>query len=178
MSTLVAITYRDEATARDALRALSDMQRQELIQIADAIIATHDGDKVRLDQSVNLAASGALGGAVWGGLIGLIFFVPVVGLVAGAAAGALGGKLSDYGIDDSFAKELGEKIKPGEAALILLARSDAPDRVAEELRKHDFGGEIIYTNMSADAEQQLRESVSRTTPAPGDSSHEGDRIDH
>ena len=159
MATLVAVTYRNEETARQALNALADLQRQELIRIGDAIVATNDGDKVRLDQSINLTARGALGGALWGGLIGLIFLAPVVGAVIGAGAGALGGKLSDYGVDDNFAKELGEKVRPGEAALILLAHSDAPDRVASELRQHNFGGEIIYTNLSADAERRLRESV-------------------
>ena len=37
-----------------------------------------------------------------------------------AVAGALGGKFSDIGIDDSFIKEVGDQIDPGESALFML----------------------------------------------------------
>jgi uncharacterized membrane protein len=39
-------------------------------------------------------------GAFWGGLIGLIFFLPLMGMALGAAGGAIGGALSDSGVDD------------------------------------------------------------------------------
>lgn len=159
MSTLVAITYPNPETAQQALATLAQLQKQELVQIADAIIATNEGDKVKLDQSINLTGAGALGGAFWGGLIGLIFLVPVVGAAVGAASGALGGKLSDVGIDDDFARQLASKVDTGKAALILLARSDAPDRVRDEMQKHNFGGELLYTNLSAESEQRLRDGA-------------------
>lgn len=157
MSTLVAITYPNADAARQALTAVSGLQKQELIQIEDAVIATNEGDKVKLDQALNLTAAGAVRGGLWGGLIGLIFLMPVVGMAIGAAGGAISGKLSDYGIDDGFAKELAAKVEPGKAALLLLARSDAPDRVAAEVRKHNLGGEVLYTNLSAENEQRLRD---------------------
>lgn len=160
MSTLIGISYPDKATAQQALATLEDLQRQALIQIADAVIATHDGEKVHLDQSVNLTGAGAIGGAFWGGLIGLIFLVPVVGAAIGAAGGALTGKLSDYGINDQFARDLASKVGPGQAALVLLTRSNAPDRVISEMKQHDFGGEIVYTNLSEANEQRLKDAVS------------------
>ena len=51
-----------------------------------------------------------MGGALWGGLIGLIFFVPLIGMAIGAATGAATGALTDVGVDDKFMKELGEKL--------------------------------------------------------------------
>lgn len=156
MSTLVAIAYPSKDAAEKSLATITQLQKQELIRINDAIIATNEGDKVKLDQALNLTATGAVGGALWGGLIGLIFLMPVVGAAIGAASGALSGKISDFGIDDNFAKELAAKVDPGKAALILLARSDAPERVAEEVRKHNLGGELIYTNLSDEDEQRLR----------------------
>jgi uncharacterized membrane protein len=161
MSSLIAIAYPNEDTARKAISTLGQLQKQELVRIQDAIIATHEGDKVKLDQSLNLTRAGALGGAVWGGLIGLIFLMPVVGAAIGAAAGALSGKVSDFGINDNFARELAAKVSPGKAALIVLAQSSAPDRVVEEMKKHNLGGELLYTNLSAADEQRLRESVSQ-----------------
>lgn len=160
MSTLLGIAYPDKTTAQQALAALEQMQRQELIQIADAVIATHEGDKIHLEQSNNLTGAGAIGGAFWGGLLGLLFLMPVVGAALGAAGGAVGGKLSDFGIDDEFAKELGQKVDAGKAALLILAHSSAPDRVINQMKEHNLGGEIIYTSLSEEDEQRLREAAS------------------
>src|SRR5215207_8618221 len=110
VSTLVALTYPDINTARLARAKIQELQQQQLITLDDAVIATHEGDKVKLDQAVSLAGAGAAGGALWGGLFGLIFLVPIAGMAIGAATGALAGKLSDYGVDDKFAKQVGEKL--------------------------------------------------------------------
>ena len=155
MSTLIAIAYPDELTAKRALAKLGELQKQQLIAIDDAVIATHEGDKIKLDQSVGLTGAGAAGGALWGGLFGLIFLVPVAGLVIGAASGAIAGKLSDYGVDDKFAKEMGAKVTPGKAALVLLIRSATADRVVAEMKKEQFGGELIQSNLSAEDEAKL-----------------------
>lgn len=159
MAALIAVTYPNEDAARKAISTLAEMQKQQLIRIQDSIIATNQGDKVKLDQAVNLTGAGALSGAIWGGLIGLIFLVPVAGAVIGAAGGALTGKLSDYGINDRFAKDLAAKVGKGQAALIVMADSTAPDRVVDEMKKYNLGGEILYTNLSAEEEQRLRNSI-------------------
>ncbi len=135
MSTLIAIAYPDELTAKRALAKLGDLQKQQLIQIDDAVIAHHQGDKIKLDQAFSTAGAGAAGGALWGGLFGLIFLMPIAGMAIGAATGALAGKMSDYGIDDKFAKEMGAKITPGKAALVLLIRSATAERVVAEMKK-------------------------------------------
>jgi uncharacterized membrane protein len=159
VSTLIAIAYPDENTAKRALAKLGELQKQQLIQIDDAVIAKHDGDKIKLDQSVNLAGAGAAGGALWGGLFGLIFLMPVAGIAIGAASGAIAGKLSDYGIDDKFAKEMGAKVTPGKAALVLLIRTATADRVVAEMKKEQFGGEIIQSNLSTEDEEKLKAAV-------------------
>ena len=72
-------------------------------------------------QMVNLTGLGVLDGAFWGMLFGLIFFVPFFGIAIGAAFGALSGKMSDYGIDDEFIKNVREQVSAGTSALFLLA---------------------------------------------------------
>jgi len=155
MSTLIAISYADEVTAKRALAKLGELQKQQLIQIDDAVIAKHEGDKIKLDQAMSLTGAGAAGGALWGGLFGLIFLMPIAGMAIGAASGAIAGKLSDYGIDDKFAKEMGAKVTPGKAALVLLIRSATTDRVIEEMKKENLGGELIQSNLSAEDEAKL-----------------------
>ena len=78
-------------------------------------------------------AGGAAGGALWGGLIGLIFFVPLLGMAVGAATGAATGALTDIGVDDNFMKDLGAKLTPGAAALIVLVHRATPDKVLPEI---------------------------------------------
>jgi len=155
MSTLIAIAYPDELTAKRAMAKLGDLQKQQLIQIDDAVIARHDGDKIKLDQAFSTAGAGAAGGALWGGLFGLIFLMPIAGMAIGAAAGALAGKATDYGIDDKFAKEVGTKVTPGKAALVLLIRSATADRVVAEMKKENFGGELMQSNLSSEDEAKL-----------------------
>jgi len=156
MSTLLAIAYKDKATAEAARAKLAELQNQQLISVQDAVVATHEGDKIKLDQAVGLTGAGAAGGALWGGLFGLIFLVPIAGMAIGAATGALAGKLSDYGIDDDFAKAMGQKVTPGKAALVLLVGEVTTDRVLAEMKKMQFGGELIQSNLSEEDEAKLR----------------------
>jgi uncharacterized membrane protein len=49
VSTLIAITYPDEATAKRAFAKLGELQKQQLVAIYN-VIATHRGDKIHPDQ--------------------------------------------------------------------------------------------------------------------------------
>jgi uncharacterized membrane protein len=156
MSTLVAIAYPDQATADEVAATLGRLQTEHVITLEDMVVVTRGEDgKVRLHQSHKPAASGAVGGALWGGLIGLIFFVPLLGMAVGAATGAATGAMTDLGVDDTFMKQLGAKLTPGSAALILLVREVTPDKVLPEVAQ--FGGDVIQTSLDNDAEQRLRE---------------------
>jgi len=98
---------------------------------------------------------GALGGAFWGMLIGLLFWMPWMGLAIGAAAGALAGKFSDIGVDDQFIKEVGQTIEPGQAALFLLVDKATPDKLIPELEQ--FDATVLQTSLSDEDEAKLRE---------------------
>jgi uncharacterized membrane protein len=54
------------------------------------------------------AGTWAAGGALWGGLIGLIFLIPLLGAAIGGATGAAASAATDVGVDDKFMKELGQ----------------------------------------------------------------------
>lgn len=84
----------------------------------------------------------------------MIFFNPLLGVAVGAGAGALSGALTDYGINDDFMKQVGEVLKPGQAALFMMVRANASDRVIERLGEH--GGRVLRTNLDRDAENHLR----------------------
>ncbi len=155
MSNLVAIAYPDQATAEEVMGTLGRLSTEKSIELEDAVVVTRDDKgKVKLHQSNKLAAAGAAGGALWGGLIGLIFLVPLLGMAVGAATGAATGKLTDVGVDDNFMKDLGSKLQPGGAAVIVLIHRSTPDKVLPEIAK--FGGDVIQTSLDNETEARLR----------------------
>ena len=169
MANLVAIVYPDEFRAAEVMATLKRLHAEYLLDLEDACYVTRDKakGKIKLHQAVNLTAAGATSGAFWGTLIGLIFLMPLVGLAAGAAAGALSGKLSDYGINDDFIKSVSAKLEPGTSAIFMLVRRATVDKVEPELAK--FGGHILYSNLSKEAEEQfnkLLEEGANPPPAP------------
>ena len=164
MSTLLAIAYPDVETAEQARGALIEATKEHLVALEDAVVVEHRPDgKIKLHQAMSPTGTGAAGGAVWGGLIGLIFLAPLVGMAIGAASGAAAGKFTDVGANDDFLKQLGAKLEPGAAALIALGRSDAPEKVLERLRP--FGGHVIQTSLDADAEERVRVGLGETAAA-------------
>jgi uncharacterized membrane protein len=158
MSNLVAIAYPDVNTAEEVMGTLGRLQVERSIELEDAVIVTRDdGGKVKLHQARSTTGAGAAGGALWGGLIGLLFLAPLLGMAVGAASGALTGKLTDVGVDDSFLKELGDKLEPGTAAVIVLVRRSTPDKVIPEIQQ--FGGTVLQSSLDDDAETRLREAL-------------------
>jgi uncharacterized membrane protein len=156
MSDLVAIAYPDVATARQVADNVAELVKAHELSIDDMVIVERRQDgKVKLQQP-SAAAGGALGGAFWGGLIGLLFFVPFFGMAVGAATGAAVGAVSDYGVDDSFMKELGAKLSPGGAALIVLVRKVTVDKVLPQIK---VPGEVIQTSLDNETEARLSEAL-------------------
>jgi len=155
MTEMIVLAFSTEGGAKEALGLLSHLQKQELIKLSDAatIVRKADG-KVKVKQAVDLVGAGALGGAFWGMLIGLIFLVPWLGLAIGAISGAIAGRFSDIGIDDKFIKEVGTTVEPGHSALFLLVERMTEDRVLPELQK--FHPTVLRTNLSAEDEEKLK----------------------
>lgn len=155
MKKLIVLAFDNETGASEVRDKLFELQKQELITMEDAaVVVRNEEGKTDVKQAQSLVGAGALGGAFWGLLIGLIFLAPVLGMAVGAVSGALGGKFSDIGIDDAFIKEVGEKIAPGESALFMLVSDVQRDRVIEELEPYD--PEVLETNLSPEDEEKLR----------------------
>jgi uncharacterized membrane protein len=158
MSTLVAIAYPDRDTADQVRQELIRATKEHILNLEDAVVVEHQLDgKIKLHQAMSTTGAGAAGGALWGGLIGLIFLAPLFGMAVGAAAGAAGGKMADVGVNDNFLKELGAKMPAGGAALIALGSTEARDKVIERVRP--YGGEIIQTSLSEEEEERLRAAL-------------------
>jgi uncharacterized membrane protein len=163
MSELVVIAYPTEAKAEDVRQKLLAMQKDYLIELGDAVIAVKDpGGRIKLNQLLNTTATGAVSGAFWGTLIGLIFLMPLAGAAIGAASGAVSGALTDVGIDDKWMKETAAAIEPGSAALFLLVRKATEDKVLDRLSGE--GGKVMHTSLDHTKEAALA-GVQAAVPA-------------
>ncbi len=162
MATLIAIVYPDEFRAAEVMATLRRLQREYLLELADACYVTKDlSGKVQLHQAIDLTASGAVSGAFWGSLVGLLFFAPLLGAAVGAATGALAGSVTDYGIEDDFMRELGAQMQPGTSAIFALVIRYTEDKVIPVIGR--FGGSVLRTNLSKEAEQHLQAELSGAT---------------
>ena len=166
MSDLVFIAFDNEKQAEEVRNKVLEMQKEYLIDIGDAVIATRDQNgRVHLNQLMHPAAGGALAGAFWGMLLGWLFLMPVAGAAVGAAGGALGGALVDVGInDDDMKQQANEALKPGTAGLFLLIRKMTTDKVLEDLK--GVGGKVIRTSFDHAKEDALKAALAAHVPMP------------
>lgn len=166
MSDLVFISFPTEQKAEEVRQKVLALQKEYLIQLNDAVVVVKTSDgQVKLNQLVNLTATGALSGAMWGALVGLIFLMPFVGAAVGAASGALAGRFSDTGINDQFMKDASSVLQPGTAGLFLLIKKMTTDKVLADLEGE--GGTVIRTSLDEVQEQKLREALSAHAAAQG-----------
>ncbi len=166
MSTLIAIVYPTEAKAEEVRQRLLELQKEYLIKLGDAVVATKtESGKIKLNQIMNTTAAGAVSGSFWGLLIGVLFLNPFVGVAIGAASGALGGALTDVGINDAFMKNLSANLQPGNGALFVLVQEMTADKVLKEIE--GFGGVVLKTSLDETKEQTLRDALQRASSANG-----------
>jgi uncharacterized membrane protein len=165
MSDLIAIAYPDQAAVERARDRLRKAVADGVIQIEDSVIMIRDDDgKVDVRQGSTGVGKAAVGGAVWGGLIGLTLLAPLFGMAVGAVAGGVMWKstFGDVGVAQSFVDELSESLPPGGAALILLVRAMKPEKVIPRIKEH---GRVIQTSLGEEVEAQLDAALGASTPS-------------
>ncbi len=159
MADLIVIGYDSKDKAEAVLDDLLDMERDYLVDLQDAaVVYRSEKGKLKVVHHGSPTTAGAVGGAFWGTLIGLIFLVPVAGLVLGGVTGALVGKGIDFGMDENFKRQVGDLVsEPGTSALMFVARQMTPDKVLEELKP--YGGTVLRTSLSHEDEEKLVEAL-------------------
>jgi uncharacterized membrane protein len=158
MADLVVVAFPSEEKAEEVRQKLLGMQKEYLIELEDAVIAVKKPDgQVKLNQLFSPTKAGAVGGAFWGTLVGMLFLMPLAGTALGAAAGALSGALTDVGINDGFMKEAAQTLHSGDAALFLLIRKVTADKVLAGLQ--GVGGTVLRTSFDHTREEALRQAL-------------------
>ena len=85
MATLAVLKFETPDGAEQTLRVIESLGKQELVTLQDAAIVTWpDGKKKPKTQQLHsMGGLGAMNGAFWGFLFGLIFFIPILGMAIG-----------------------------------------------------------------------------------------------
>jgi len=169
MSTLIAIGYPDEATASAAAVEARHLAKDLIIE-ADAIaVVSRDREgKYHVTTTHHPVGSGATWGMFWGLLFGMLFFIPVFGMALGAGFGALMGKVVKTGIDREFQDQVREMLQPGTSALFLVIEKVTVDKAVEAMSQ--YGGTVLKSSLSKDAEQELQKELNQKSPATAGSS--------
>lgn len=169
-SKLLVISFDDPLRAQEFLLAVARLQRNEEIQLHDAVIVTRDADGTsHVRETTDLSPSQAgVGAGVWGLLLGTLFGGPIGGLVVGAASaggGALYAKLVDTGVKDATVAELRRAVPPGRTALALLVSHVSVADLQRELARFP-NAQLVETDLPPAAVNAVQEALNEANREP------------
>jgi uncharacterized membrane protein len=141
---LVGAVYESTTGADEALQWVSQLHYKQTLRIRNAavLVKEPDGKIVVKERGDFDARQGAIGGAVLGGVVGLL--TGGVSLVGGALVGAVAGGVAahegDRGFSDRFLRSLAEHLQPGRSGLLLVVQHDwvVPLKTALARDEHVF----------------------------------------
>jgi len=157
MSDLIVIGYDDPQAARQAYDQVQRLQHDFVVELRGLAVIEVDADgKTHVDTPRRIIGPSAATGALFGLLVGVLFFVPGMALLGGAI-GALMGKLNQSGIDAAFRNRVEHLLEPGHSAVVIMASKITEDKFADAMQP--FGGAILKTSLSDSDEKELAEEL-------------------
>ena len=169
-SKLLVISFDDSLRAQEFLLAAARLQKNQDIQLHDAVIIAREADgtsHVRETTDVSPGQAG-VGAGVWGLLIGTLLGGPIGGLVVGAASaggGALMAKLVDHGVKDATIAQLREAVPPGRTAVALLVSHVSVAALQLELARFP-NAQLVETDLPPAAVNAVQEALSEANRQP------------
>ena len=151
---LIAAFYADAAKAQEKLLVLQKMEKDGAIELLDAaVMSKTDSAKLTITEQAELTEKkGAIGGALVGGLLAIIFPPSILALGAvGAAAGAAIGHFTDQGFDNNLLQEIGENLPAGGSALVAVIEETWLERLSTAME-----GYADLSRFTLDAEAGAR----------------------
>ena len=128
-----------------------------MVELRGLAIVDIDADgKTHVDTPQRIIGASAASGALFGFLLGLLFFVPGMVLLGGEI-GALMGTFTKSGIDAEFRNRVGHLVEPGHSAVVIMGSKITEDKFAGAMQP--FGGTILKTSLSESDERELAEEL-------------------
>ena len=148
MTTFTVWKFDDPGGAEQAASILKEAQAEGLVKLIDHAVVTWPVGEPRPSTSRTHDETwrGTGWGALWGLLVGALFFVPVIGGVAGAAIGAISKATEGTGITKEQLETIRTQVTEGTSALFLVTDQGDLDRLGE--RFHGMHNKLIATNLT------------------------------
>ena len=156
--------YQAVELAQKNFDALLQLVKDKTIKTDGMILVLKDQEgKVMVSETGDHAGRR---GAGWGGGVGLLVGLaapPLLGaMVVGAAAGAVVGKFAKHKVESGVESGLGEKLKPGTAAILATVRKQ--DRLTAERALADSPAKSVATVDDAGLKGALAEAAGKFSP--------------
>ncbi len=150
--------YQNIEPAKKNFEAFVKLIKDKQVRSKGVVLVEHDMDgQVHVTQTGDHMGREGMG---WGGGVGLVvglFSPPLLASIAvGAAAGGLVGKFAKHKLDSGIEKGLGDKLKPGTAAIIAMVDSD--DRLVAEQALADSPAKSV-AQMDKDSLKELQDAL-------------------
>lgn len=152
---IYAATYANREDAFADYEGLLDLHAVKLVGTYDVALIVKDEDgKVHVSKHEKPTQHGAWGGIAVGALVGILFPPSVIGTAAvGGVVGGVAGHLRK-GFSHGDAKELGELLEEGQAALIVIGESRLEEQLDKALTRAE---KSLEKQLDADAKELKRE---------------------
>ena len=177
MSNLVVIGFeKDSFRASQVLNKLFALDDRWVVDLKDAVAVYRDyRGELRLDQSFQMTTGEGAGlGLFWGSVIGALLAIPftagasaaaaggalAAGAFAGGTIGVVGGAIDadwwreEFGISETFVRDVGRMIGTGDSAIFMLLRSAEPEYVAQQLAP--YGGKVLWATLTSEQKAKLQ----------------------
>ncbi|PFG20647.1 DUF1269 domain-containing protein [Serinibacter salmoneus] len=159
MATFTAWKYETAEGAAEARAILKRAAGEGLIKVEDQAVLSWPEGAPRPD--VNHGHEDGWRdtgwGALIGGLVGTLFFVPFLGIAAGAAIGAVSSLADDYGVTKDEIEVLKNELAPGTSILLAVTSNGDLDRVGE--RFHGLKATLVATNLSGAEKRDVEQAI-------------------
>lgn len=156
---IYAATYAERADAEADYDALLDLHAAKLVGTYDVALITKDTDgKVHVMKHEKPTQHGAWTGIAVGAVVGVLFPPSVL---AGAAVGGVAGGVIGHvrkGMSRGDAKELGELLEEGQAALIVVGESRLEEQLDKALTRAEKSIEKELETDAKEFERELKEA--------------------
>lgn len=180
---LVVLSFEGQSAAAAVYEQFEQMEKDKLIEIADAVILEREGGEstistapypsagqsgsaahttppegdIKVVQTHGKKGKYAVRGGGIGLLAGWLLGGPIGGLAVGAGLGAITAAMKDFGISDENVEAIKAKLQPNTSALLVLGSVNDKDGFLAKVKSYD--AQVLLTSLSPEVEKKLREEL-------------------
>ena len=158
MTTFTVWKFEDPDGAENAASILKGVEAEGLIKVLDHAVLTWPVGKSRptLKRTHDATWHDTSWGALWGLIVGGLFFMPLLGAAAGAGIGAILQATEGVGIGKDQLEAIRTQVTEGTSALMVITDEGNLDRVGEHF--HGMHWTLVDTNLTGPERKLLLET--------------------